>query len=118
MYKILGSKLNARHEPSGNSAKASASKAICNLVYGHIHRIEESSVVGLEGEDYVNFSVGWLGSKRNEVMKYVKGHWQWKLGFGVVYVDTKTKNFYHQKIHIIEEKNNYSCVLNGKKFSV
>lgn len=117
-HRILGSKLIARHEPSGNSAKQSASKSLCNLVYGHIHRLEESHIVGLDGNNHVNFSVGWLGQKRNDVMRYVKGHWQWQLGFGIVYVDTKTKNFYHQKIHIIEENNNYSCVFNGKKYSI
>ena len=114
VYRILGSYLNARHEPLGNSAKLSSQKSLCSLVYGHIHRIEESHIVGLDGTNHVNFSVGWLGDKRmDKVFNYVKGHWQWQLGFGLVWVDEKTGYFYHQKIHILD---NYSCVVNGKKY--
>lgn len=113
-HKVLGSKLTARHEPLANNAKGTAAKALCSLVYGHIHRIEESHIVGLDGTNHVCFSVGWLGDKRNDkVFGYVKGHHQWQLGFGLVYVDPKTKYFYHQKIHIMD---NYTCVVNGKLF--
>lgn len=113
-HKILGSYLYARHEPSGNSAKATSTKALCSLVYGHIHRIEESHTVGLLGTNHVCFSVGWIGDKTlDKVFDYVKGHHQWQLGFGVVYVDPKTGYFYHEKIHILD---NYTCVVNGKLF--
>lgn len=113
-HKVLGSKLTARHEPLASSAKATASKALCSLTYGHIHRIEESHIVGLDGSNHVCFSVGWLGDKRNDtIFGYVKSHHQWQLGFGIVYVDPKTKYFYHQKIHILD---NYTCVVNGKLF--
>lgn len=113
-YKILGSKLKARHEPLGSSAKATASKALTSLVYGHIHRIEESHVVGLDGTNHVCFSVGWLGDKSaDKIFGYVKSHHQWQLGFGLVYVNEKTKYFYHDKIHILD---NYTCVANGKLY--
>ncbi len=111
---IAGSKLYARHEPLASSAKATASKALCSLVYGHIHRIEESHLVGLDGTNHVCFSVGWLGDKRkDEIFGYVKGHHQWQLGFGLVWIDKSTGYFYHQKIHIMD---NMTCVVNGKKF--
>jgi UDP-2,3-diacylglucosamine pyrophosphatase LpxH len=113
-YSILGSKLTARHEPLASSAKATASKALCSLIYGHIHRIEESHLVGLDGTNHVCFSVGWLGDKSlDKIYGYVKGHHQWQLGFGLVYVDEKTGYFYHQKIHILD---NYTCVVNGKLY--
>jgi UDP-2,3-diacylglucosamine pyrophosphatase LpxH len=113
-YKVLGSHLTARHEPLGSSAKATASKALCSLVYGHIHRIEESHIVGLDGKNHVCFSVGWLGDKSyDKIFGYVKGHHQWQLGFGLVWVDPDTKYFYHQKVHILD---NYSCVVNGKMY--
>jgi hypothetical protein len=115
MHKVLGSKLFVRHEPLGTSAKATASKALCSLAYGHIHRIEESHLVGLEGDNHVCFSVGWLGDKgQDKIFNYVKGHHQWQLGFGLVWVDRLTKKFYHHKIHILD---NYTCVVDGKKFS-
>lgn len=113
-YSVLGSKLTARHEPLAPTAKGTASRALCSLVYGHIHRIEESHLVGLDGTNHVCFSVGWLGDKRqDQVFSYVKNYHQWQLGFGLVYVDSSTGYFYHQKIHILD---NYTCVVNGKKY--
>lgn len=113
-HKILGSRLNARHEPLGTTAKATSQRAMASVVYGHIHRIEESHIVGLDGSNHVAFSVGWLGDKRKDkVFHYVKHHWQWQLGFGLVWVDPSNGYFYHQKVHILD---NYTCVVNGKKF--
>jgi hypothetical protein len=112
--RILGSHLWARHEPLASSAKATASKALCSIVYGHLHRIEQSHITGMEGKEHVAFSCGWLGQKKaDEIFGYVKSHHQWQLGFGLVYVDPKTKNFYHQIIHILD---NYTCVVNGKLY--
>lgn len=114
MYDVGGSYLKARHEPLASSAKATASKALCSLVYGHIHRIEESHLVGLDGTNHVCFSVGWLGDKSlDKIYGYVKGHHQWQMGFGLVYVDPATRYFYHQKIHIMD---NYTCLINGKLY--
>lgn len=116
-HSILGSYLRARHEPLGPSAKATSTKALCSLVYGHIHRIEESHIVGLDGKNHVSFSVGWLGDKRmDKIFGYVKGHHQWQLGFGIVYVNPKTRFFYHQKVHILEFKDKLSCIVNGKYY--
>lgn len=117
-YQVLGSYLTARHEPLAASAKATASRALCSLTYGHIHRIEESHLVGLDGTNHVCFSVGWLGDKRNDlVFDYVKGYHQWQLGFGLVWVDPETRFFYHQKIPLIEVNNKVTCVVNGRLYS-
>lgn len=117
-HKVLGSYLTARHEPLASSAKATASKALCSLTYGHIHRIEESHIVGLDGSNHVCFSVGWLGDKNQDlVFNYVKNHHQWQLGFGIVYVDEQTRLFYHQKVHILQQGKQVSCVVNGKQYS-
>jgi len=119
LHSVLGSYLKARHEPVASSAKLTAARALCSLVYGHIHRIEQSHMVGIEGIDHVAFSVGWLGDKTQDlIFGYVKGHHQWQLGFGLVYVDPETKYFYHQKIHILTNGRRYSCVANGKLYSL
>lgn len=113
-HMVLGSYLNARHEPLGSSAKATASKALCSLVYGHIHRIERSHLVGLDGTDHVCFSVGWLGDKKKDkIFGYVKQHAQWQLGFCIVWVDKRTRYFYPNTIQILD---NYSCVVGGEIF--
>lgn len=116
-HMVLGSYLMARHEPLANNAKLTAAKALCSLVYGHIHRIEESHIVGLDGTNHVAFSVGWLGDKRYDVYNYVKHHHQWQLGFGLVYVDQSSRLFYHQKIHILEHGKLLTCVVNGKRYT-
>lgn len=110
---VMKSRLYARHEPLGASPKATISKSLCSLVYGHIHRIEETYAVGMNGKPITAFSVGWLGNKHSNAFNYVKAHHQWQLGFGLVYVNPKTKDFYHNKIHILD---NYSCVVNGKLY--
>lgn len=115
--RVMGSALWARHRPLASTPKASASKALCNLAYGDIHRIEESHAVGLDGSNYVNFSCGWLGDKRFKApFGFVANQHQWQLGFGIVYVDPQTKLFYHHKIHILEIKGKLSCVVQGKRF--
>lgn len=111
-HKVLGSKLLARHTPLGSTAKLSATRALSSLVYGHIHTMEEAHIVGLNGESYVAFSVGWLGNtKYSSIFNYVQNHHQWPLGFGIIHVDTVTKKFYRNKIHILD---NYTCVVGGK----
>jgi len=113
--RVLNSKLYARHEPLGNSAKLTASRALCSLVYGHIHRIEESHMVGIDHTNHVSFSVGWLGDRRkDEIYNYIKGTYQWQLGFGLVWVHPKTGYFYHHKIHILD---NLTCMVNGKRYA-
>jgi len=114
-YRVLNSKLTARHTPLGSTAKASAAKALISHVFGHIHTIEESHIVGLNGDNHVAFSVGWLGDKRKDmVFDYVKNHHQWALGFGLVHV-RPNGNFYREKIHILDDM---TCVVNGKLFKI
>lgn len=116
MHKVLGSHLKARHQPIANSATLTARKAMTSLVYGHIHRIESAYSVGLEGKQHVAFSVGWLGDKhKDKIFGYVKNHHDWQLGFGLVWVNEETKHFYHQIVPIMDD---YTCVINGKIFSI
>lgn len=111
---VLNSHLWLRHEPLGNTARLTATRALSSIAYGHCHRIEESHVVALDGTNHVSFSVGWLGDKRkDEVFGYVSGHHQWQLGFGLVYVDEDTNLFYHHKVHILD---NMTAVVNGKLY--
>lgn len=113
-YRVAGSKLFARHEPFGSSSKTTAARGLCSIVFGHTHRMEESHIVGLDGKGHVSFSVGWLGDKRkDQVFGYVKAHHQWQLGFGLVWVDPKTRYFYHEKILILD---NLTCMVNGKVY--
>lgn len=113
-YQVLSSLLTARHEPLASSAKMSVARSMQNLCYGHIHRIEQAYAVSLDGAQKVNFSCGWLGDQRyKEIFGYIKGSFQWQLGFALVYVDTETGYFYHQIVPILDD---YSCVVHGKRY--
>lgn len=115
-HKVLGSKLFARHEPIARTAELTAKKAMANITYGHIHRIQSNYATSMEGQQYVAFSCGWLGDKRkNLIFDYVKSFHDWQLGFALVHVDESTGNFYHQIIPILD---NYTCVLNGRGYCV
>lgn len=112
-HRILDTDLMARHEPLGSSAKSSLAKSMGSLVYGHIHRIEEFNGVSISDQEFTQFSVGWLGDKRKDlIFGYTKGHQQWQLGFGLVWADDN-KVFHKQTIQI---QPNISCVINGKEY--
>lgn len=112
-YAVGGTKLIARHRPQANTAKGTISKAVGSMIYGDIHKIEESNLVGIDGQEYTAFSVGWLGDKRmDKIFGYVNGHHQWQLGFGLVFVDEETKEFHKHIAHI----KNYTCHAVGKIF--
>lgn len=112
-YKVLNSKLHARHESIGTSAKLTATKAMCSLVFGHIHRKDLGEVVAIDGERYKAFCPGWLGNKHASSMQYVKNHHQWSLGFCIVHVNLNNRFFYAEIIDILED---YSCIFQGKVF--
>lgn len=110
--RILNSKLYAKHIPIGSGAKTTAQRAMSSVVFGHCHRIEEAQIVSLDGQNYKAFTPGWLGdSRQDQVFGYVQNHEQWSLGFAAVYVDPKTRFFYSQIIHILD---NMTAVFNGK----
>lgn len=116
-HSILGSPLKAKHTPLASNARLTAAKALCSIVFGHIHSIEENHIVGMDGTNHVAFSVGWLGDKnKDQIFDYVKNHHQWQLGFGLVWVHSKTKYFYHTKVHILVNNKKHSCVVNGKYY--
>ena len=104
-------KLIARHEPLGGGvhvAHNSVVKAGCSVIFGHVHRIQESQVVMIDGSNHRGISAGWLGNKDHSVMNYVKNHHQWSLGFALVTV--QGKEFFCDLKHII----NYKVLHNGK----
>jgi hypothetical protein len=114
LARVSGSKLFIKHEPSGSNPQMVAKECAANIVYGHIHRIVEGRHVGLDGSQFVAFSSGCMADiRKDEVFGYIKGHHKWQLGFATVEIDTNTRNFYHQKHHILE---NLTCVVNGKLY--
>lgn len=110
-YKILGSKLVARHEPLAGGkhvAQNTVEKAMSSVIFGHTHRIQEAQVVTMDGHNYRGISSGWLGDKESPVMQYVKSHHQWAQGFSVVRV-LEDGTWFNQLVHIID----YKCCVDG-----
>lgn len=110
-YKVLDSKLIARHEPLAGGkhvAQNTAEKAMASVIFGHTHRIQEAQTVAMDGHNYRGISSGWLGDQSNQVMQYVKSHHQWALGFSITRVlDDGT--WFNSLIHIID----YKCMVDG-----
>jgi predicted phosphodiesterase len=109
-FRILKSKLYARHEPIGPTAKTTAQRAMVSCVYGHVHKLEMANVVGMDNSQHTAFCPGWLGNKNASVMKYVKNHAQWAEGFAIVH--TEGSLFFPEIIPIIKNKAYYK----GKVF--
>jgi len=115
-HKVLNSKLIARHTPLGGGvhhAKATAIKGMCSIIYGHVHQIQESQVVALDGKNYRAFCPGWLGDYKKDAFSYVQNHAQWSLGFCIVSV-LPNRNWFANTCHIIDYQTTYgSKVYNG-----
>jgi predicted phosphodiesterase len=112
-------KLNFRHEPIGggiNSANSTVTKAGASVIYGHIHKIQESQLVTLDGHYLRAISVGCLCDKNLPAFQYVKNHHQWQLGFALItfYNDL----WFCQNIHIIPSVNKYHCLANGVIYEI
>jgi len=112
---VLGSELIARHEPIGGGvhcAHSTVVKASNSVIFGHTHRIQESQIVSLNGDNYRGISSGWLGDKDHPVFKYVKNHHQWALAFSIVTV-LSNNEWFNQIIQIIPRNGKYYCVVDG-----
>jgi len=109
--RVLNSNLWVKHTPLGASALATVKNAMCNIAYGHIHRRQYASIKGLT-HNYEAWCPGWLGDKTKSVFNFVKNHNAWQLGFALVYVEKSGQ--YHKDI--VEITDNFTCVVNGKRF--
>lgn len=113
-YSVLGSKLLARHEPTGGGehcAAGTVKSCGASVIFGHVHRIQEFQTVDIEGKNHRGITPGWLGDANHPIFNYVKKHHQWALGFSLVTVLPKGL-WFNQTIHII----NHKLVLNGKVY--
>lgn len=113
-HNVLDGKLMARHEPLGGGvhvAHNTAVKALHSVIFGHVHRIQESQIVSFHQENYRGITCGWLGDQKSPVFNYVKAHHQWAMGFSVV-TQTICGTWFNQMIHIID----YKCQCDGVVF--
>lgn len=112
-YKIMNTDLYVRHEPYGTRLDAVAQKAMCNLIFAHVHRHYHGSAINpiTEKVNHV-YCPGFLGDVRHkEVFGYTKMVQPWVLGFGMVAILPNGEWFYQNY-----EIKNYQVVFNGKLF--
>jgi len=115
-YKVLGSKLYARHEPIGggeHSAASTVKKANKSVAFGHTHRIQEFQFRDMDGDMHRGINLGCLVDMNHPVFNYVKSHVQWCHGFGIVNV-LEDGSFFNHIVHIID----YKCTYNGFVYQV
>ena len=106
LVRIANSHLYARHEPYGRTAEASAKKALCSIINGHDHKIQEAQIVSATGENYRCISTGWLGNQNCKIFNYNKTRPQWAHGFSIVTI-LEDGTWFNQIVHIID----YQCVV-------
>jgi hypothetical protein len=113
--------LYARHEPLAGGvlpAHGTVLKAGCSVIYGHDHKSQQAQVVMANGDTHLGVSVGWLGDQRKAAFRYVKGLFNWCLGFGIVTYDPKSGIFFVDAVRIIRQGKAYHCFANGRWHSV
>lgn len=86
-----------------------------NVVTGHTHRLGMVVEGNAKGERMVSAQFGWLGDVRYvDYMTRIAALRNWSLGFGVGYLEEKTKNVYLGAVPVIRN----SCALEGVVYSV
>jgi len=85
-----------------------------NIVINHTHRLGYAVEGDVEGNKHVAAMFGWLGDVEGVDYKHRQlAKKEWSLGFGIGYLDPKTKVVYLQPIPIV----NYTCVVEGTLFT-
>jgi predicted phosphodiesterase len=115
-YKL--GKLHLTHD-CGNAGRFAHYKALDtfqkNVIIGHTHRLGYTVDGNAEGERHLGAMLGWLGDwSKVDYMHRVKVARDWCLGFGIGFIEPKTKCVYITPVPIVE---NTVCV-NGKLFKV
>jgi hypothetical protein len=121
LVRVGASHLYARHEPLTGGvlpAHGTVLKAGCSVIYGHDHKSQQAQVVMANGDTHLGVSVGWLGDQRKAAFRYVKGLFNWCLGFGIVTYDPKSGVFFVDTVRIIRQGKTYHCFANGRWHSV
>lgn len=86
-----------------------------NIVIFHTHRLGYAVEGNINGDKHVGAMLGWLGDVETIDYKHkALAKKEWALAFGVAYHDPSTGNVHVQPVPIV----NYSCVVEGKKFSI
>lgn len=74
----------------------------CNIVYGHVHRVQQD-MINMKMQDTITATaLGCLCGHRPSYMRNRPANWM--NGFGIMYVNTRTGNFNLYPINIINNK--------------
>jgi predicted phosphodiesterase len=88
------------------------------IVVAHTHRFGGIVEGNAEGKCYPAWQFGWLGDvEKVDYAHKVKVKREWSLGFGVGYQNTDSGVTHIQGVPIVNSRG-YTCVVNGKEFSV
>lgn len=91
-------------------ASAMISKYGCNVIFGHVHRIQRYQSTNFHGETLTGVTCGWLGDKE-EAAEYVKNVADWAHGFALGYFLPSGRGF----IETIAIEN-YEAIFRGELF--
>jgi len=74
----------------------------CNIVYGHVHRIQQDMINMKMQDPCMSTALGCLCGHEPHFMRGKPANWI--NGFGIMYLDTKTGNFNLYPVNIIDNK--------------
>lgn len=112
--------LITRHKPisSGeNHVSGTLKRALCNVMYGHLHKRAESSIVSLDGQVFKAMSLPCLADKNHAVMDYNENPEQWQLGFSIITTFPKLGLWFHTPVDILYKGRKAYAVYQDKIYS-
>lgn len=90
-----------------HSCASMVKKYGANVIFGHVHQLQEYHVRNIHGDDFAAYSCGWLGDMERAA-EYVKNFGNWTQGLGLGY--STSRRTFMQLVPII----NHEAVLNGE----
>jgi len=89
-----------------------------SLIRGHSHRIAShfqtyELPVATGGRTIRGYEIGHMCDEKSDGMKYTQNH-NWQKGFAIAHIE----NGQHPHVQIVEISPNYTCVVDGKLFSL
>lgn len=119
-HHILGMRdVIARHEPKGGGVTFTNTTIKTwgvSCFVGHVHRAQAMNFINAHNETVWGIGMGWMGdsTKHREVFKYVKGFYQWSMGFVVINKWYDEWSYQLVEIKYDEKRDVYWCCVDGQ----
>lgn len=104
---------------AGESVRKDLEQFGVSMVRGHSHRLgTHYKTFELKNETLRGYEIGHLSNQTDPGMMYTQVH-NWQKGFAIAHLESgaSTKDGWYPHIQLIEITPDYTCIVDGKKFS-